>query len=448
MINAMMALSRSKGYTDATADEFGGLKGANCQVSKVDYDTDGNTILTFLWVNTSGKQIETEAKIMRGPEGKKGADGKDGSNGKGIKEVKFNEKNQLIVVFDDDTESKPIDMPATEIEISKATGNVAEVKADGLYVGATGVEISKDTDNAIETKTDGLFVKKTNDIEISTKDGNTLQNESDGLYVPKTDLTGYAKSDAVVAKAQGEANKGKVLGIDEDGNVTPTNVPTPDMSEYIKNATPQGYDVTIEADKNKGKDAIYIRTTHSDDDWNGEIRIDADGWIVGDATGQSYLSIIDARDKTKRYTPIHMKYDSEDDPAKVVAVSGDKFTFNGKDIATSDYVLADNNTNLNNLKRTGRYFFLHSRTYGNLPTNVVNGWLDVKVSDGASSVIKQVFYRQGTNNSNDFEVYERTFSTTWSDWVRLATMKDLGTKHTISYTNTSGQTKSITVYGS
>lgn len=439
MINAMMALAKSKGYTDETADEFGGLKGANCQISSISYDADGNTVIDFLWVNTAGKTVSDTAIIKKGNKGDKG---------NGIKELKFNADGKLVAVLDDGTETTPVLMPSTKVDISKETGNVIEEKTDGLYVGATGVEISKDTDNAIETKADGLYVKKTSDVEISKKSDNTLKNEDDGLYVPETDLTNYAKSEDVVAKAQGEANKGKVLGIGEDGNVTPIESPTPDMSEYIKNATPQGYDVTIEADKKKGKDAIYIRTTNSDDDWNGEIRIDADGWIVGDATGQSYLSIADARDKTKRYTPINMKYDSEDDPAKVVAISGDKFTFNGKDIATSDYVLADNNTNLNNLKTTGRYFFLHSRTYGNLPTNVVNGWLDVKVSDGASSVVKQVFYRQGTNNTNDFEVYVRSFSTTWSDWVRLATTKDLGTKHTISYTNTSGQTKSITVYGS
>lgn len=46
------------------------------------------------------------------------------------------------------------------VPLSKETGNIAEIKDDGLYVPNLFPDVSTDTDNAIETKEDGLFVKK------------------------------------------------------------------------------------------------------------------------------------------------------------------------------------------------------------------------------------------------------------------------------------------------
>lgn len=50
----------------------------------------------------------------------------------------------------------------------------------------------------------------------------------------------------------------------------------------------------------------------------------------------------------------------------------------------------------------------------------VNGWL--KVMKGSSlNVVKQLWYRQGTVNSNDFNTYVRTRSSgVWSDWKRFS----------------------------
>lgn len=360
-MNANAVFALSKGYTDETVIGGGALKGKNCTIQGTSEDAQGNSVVTFGWTLDDGTNKTTNLTV------KKGIDAKQISS-----IVLDATDNHIKVTMSDSTVFDAGEMPLEPVKVSKAEGNALESKTDGLYVSSSGVEISKVTDNAIETKEDGLYVKKTNDVEISKDEGNIIEEKNDGLYasadkisiskeeknilaekqdglyVPETDLSDYAKSEDVVAKSQGEANKGKVLGIGEDGNVTPITVPTPDLSGYAK----------------------------------------------------------------------------------------------------SDYEIASAGTDLNNLKTTGRHFFIHNRTYSNLPTNVVNGWLDVKVSKGASSVVKQVLYRQGTNNTNDFEVYVRTFSTTWSEWARLATTKDLGTKHTISYTNTSGQTKSITVYGS
>lgn len=46
------------------------------------------------------------------------------------------------------------------VPLSKESGNIAEIKDDGLYVPNLFPDVSSDTDNAIETKEDGLFVQK------------------------------------------------------------------------------------------------------------------------------------------------------------------------------------------------------------------------------------------------------------------------------------------------
>lgn len=81
------------------------------------------------------------------------------------------------------------------------------------------------------------------------------------------------------------------------------------------------------------------------------------------------------------------------------------------------------NTNLNDYKTEGTFYF--SPTY--IPTNIpagVNGWLKVLPGNDGTLIVKQIWYRHGTTNSNDYETYVRTFSSnTWSSWRRLITDK-------------------------
>lgn len=81
--------------------------------------------------------------------------------------------------------------------------------------------------------------------------------------------------------------------------------------------------------------------------------------------------------------------------------------FNGIVVTTA-------NTNLNDYKNPGTYFFNSSAKPINIPAGV-NGWLQVmKYND---TWIKQVWYRAGTVNSNDFQTFVRTQANgTWSDW--------------------------------
>lgn len=106
-------------------------------------------------------------------------------------------------------------------------------------------------------------------------------------------------------------------------------------------------------------------------------------------------------------------------------VKNDGTIWNGK---TSRRLLEDvttvtqANTNLNNYNQTGIYYFAP----GVVPTNIPagsNGWLVVMIQPGGA--IKQLWLRQGTANSNDFETYVRTETGGWSSWRRFVTANEV-----------------------
>ena len=73
-------------------------------------------------------------------------------------------------------------------------------------------------------------------------------------------------------------------------------------------------------------------------------------------------------------------------------------------------------TNLNDYKTEGTYYFSPSYTPTNIPVGV-NGWLKVIPGNDGTAIVKQIWYRHGTPNSNDYETYVRTFSSnTWGSW--------------------------------
>ena len=67
-----------------------------------------------------------------------------------------------------------------------------------------------------------------------------------------------------------------------------------------------------------------------------------------------------------------------------------------------------------------------------MPDSCVNGILwTINCGNGSSPFIKQVFFRYGTININDQQMYIRSrMSGNWSDWERTLTTKDIiwGTK--------------------
>lgn len=83
-------------------------------------------------------------------------------------------------------------------------------------------------------------------------------------------------------------------------------------------------------------------------------------------------------------------------------------------------------TDLNDYTETGRYFF-SSATYApdNRPVGT-NGWLEV--FKGSGNWVKQLWFRAGTNNSNDYNTYVRTknASSGWSEWTDILSGHDSG----------------------
>ena len=76
------------------------------------------------------------------------------------------------------------------------------------------------------------------------------------------------------------------------------------------------------------------------------------------------------------------------------------------------------NTDLNNYRETGIYFFKNSSV---APTNIPtgsNGWLVVLKGD-TNDVVKQIWFRFGSE-SNHFQTFIRTcLNGLWTEWVNL-----------------------------
>ena len=78
---------------------------------------------------------------------------------------------------------------------------------------------------------------------------------------------------------------------------------------------------------------------------------------------------------------------------------------------------------LNDIVETGIYYFPQAYTPVNIPVGV-NGWLLVMKGSG-SNIVKQVWYRQGTANTNSYNTFERyKAGDTWSEWIKFLTEKD------------------------
>lgn len=76
-MKAITAYALSKKYCDLTAEEFGGLKGASCQIQSIE-DIENGKRITFLWVNSQG---ETQTSILDVPKGEQGNPGEQGEKG-------------------------------------------------------------------------------------------------------------------------------------------------------------------------------------------------------------------------------------------------------------------------------------------------------------------------------------------------------------------------------
>lgn len=109
-------------------------------------------------------------------------------------------------------------------------------------------------------------------------------------------------------------------------------------------------------------------------------------------------------------------------------------------------------TNLNDYREDGIYYFDAGYTPTNIPAGV-NGWLQVMTGENAGGIfVKQIWYRHGTPDSNDYETYVRTFSVnTWSKWTKLLTEKNqiqYNRWHSIVLTRSDDNYIYVMLYGS
>lgn len=94
--------------------------------------------------------------------------------------------------------------------------------------------------------------------------------------------------------------------------------------------------------------------------------------------------------------------------------------------------------NLNDYTTTGTYLFGTSSSPLNGPTNVNNGWLVVMAL--SPTIVKQIWYRIGANNVNDYQTYVRTCNTgSWSNWKRYSN------EPVVLYDNNPGSNGTITL---
>ena len=73
-MKGLTAYSLSRKFTEDTADALGAVKGAPCEIEKIEYDEEAGTVtITFSWTGDSG-QVQTDTAVLHN-----GEDGKDGS---------------------------------------------------------------------------------------------------------------------------------------------------------------------------------------------------------------------------------------------------------------------------------------------------------------------------------------------------------------------------------
>lgn len=86
--------------------------------------------------------------------------------------------------------------------------------------------------------------------------------------------------------------------------------------------------------------------------------------------------------------------------------------------------ITEQGLDLNDFITEGRYFFPSASVPLNIPDGST-GWLEVRTHDG--NIVKQIWYRYGTNNIADFNTYVRTRNVyeEWSDWQKFIVEEEL-----------------------
>lgn len=108
----------------------------------------------------------------------------------GIKDIQINANRHIIITLTDDSTIDAGVLPATEVEISKVSGNALVQKPDGLYVTKSGVQISQKQYNAMIEEEDGLYVPS---LDNSDEQGKIIDIVNDNV-ASETDINDIFKN--------------------------------------------------------------------------------------------------------------------------------------------------------------------------------------------------------------------------------------------------------------
>lgn len=163
-LDAIMAIGKSKSYTDESIAGGGISAGKNCQIKSIT-DIEGGHKVEFVWYLDNGTEKTGFMNVMDGVKGEDGEKGETGEQGRGIKHSYVNQENHFIIVYDDDVEEDMGEITVlcvdtlnelNDVEIEEPTdGQVLKYNAEtekwenGTGGGGGSAELSDDLTTAI-----------------------------------------------------------------------------------------------------------------------------------------------------------------------------------------------------------------------------------------------------------------------------------------------------------
>lgn len=72
MALSLESLTLAKKYVDESLVGVGAIKGSPCEIKQENFDNEGNTIITFYWVDKDNKEYTKDVIVNRGKKGDQG----------------------------------------------------------------------------------------------------------------------------------------------------------------------------------------------------------------------------------------------------------------------------------------------------------------------------------------------------------------------------------------
>ena len=102
-----ITLGAAMSYTKKSLLGGGAIAGKNCTITNIEDIVESDAVIgqrvTFLWTLDDGTEQTDTMDVLYGEKGDKGDPGNPGATGKGIKSAVVDEREHLIITYDDDT---------------------------------------------------------------------------------------------------------------------------------------------------------------------------------------------------------------------------------------------------------------------------------------------------------------------------------------------------------